>query len=109
MRTVRSIGLLLAALVSGCAQIDPYTREGMWQPEGANDSNLAAMVANPYDLIRGHGETLPQPRLATLAVSRLLGGTPAPLPPLSAEVAPGSGGSTVTVIPAAAAAAAGTN
>lgn len=46
------IGLLLAA-AAGCSETDPYSRPGMWQPEGANAGNMAAMVANPSDLVRG--------------------------------------------------------
>ena len=102
--------LLLTAMAGGCAQVDPYTRDGMWQPEGVNDQNLAAMVAQPTDLLHGHGESLPQPRLASVAVTRLLSGTPTPLPPISADVAPGAGGISVSVVPAASAtAAAGAN
>jgi hypothetical protein len=86
-------GLLLAASLAGCAQIDPYTREGMWQPEGVNSVNLAVSVANPSDLLRGHGAAGPQPVLATNAVRRLLAGVPAPLPQLSDDTNPGSGGS----------------
>jgi hypothetical protein len=109
MRALVPACLLLATLASGCAQDDPYTREGMWQPEGINERNLATMVANPYDLIRGHGETLPQPRLATVAVTRLLAGSPTPLPVISSDVAPGAGAISVNVVPAAATAAAGGN
>jgi type IV pilus biogenesis protein CpaD/CtpE len=28
-------------------------RDGMWRPNGANESNLRAMVASPSDLVRG--------------------------------------------------------
>jgi hypothetical protein len=109
MRALLPAGLLLATLVSGCAQDDPYTRDGMWQPEGINDQNLAAMAANPADLLHGHGESRPQPRLATVAVTRLLAGSPTPLPVISADVTPGSGAISVNVVPAAATAAAGGN
>jgi len=47
--------LLSGLLLAGCTSIDPYHRAGMWQPSGANAANLAAMVADPHDLIRGHG------------------------------------------------------
>ena len=91
--------LLVPALVAGCAQVDPFTRDGMWQPEGINERNLAVSVVNPGDLLRGHGETRPQPRMATDAVRRLLAGVPTPLPTISADAAPGSGGS-ATAAPA---------
>jgi hypothetical protein len=87
---VRTILSLL--LLGGCAQIDPYTREDMWQPNGANSLNLAAMVVQPSDLIRGHGDPGPQPVLASIAVGRLLLGVPKPLPPVSDDSAPGGGG-----------------
>ena len=34
---------------------DPYLRTDVWQPTGANAANIAAMVADPHDLISGHG------------------------------------------------------
>jgi len=78
--------------LSGCAQVDPYTRTGMWQPGGVNARNLAAMVAEPTDLLRGRGSEQAQGVTSTSAVMRLLNGTPTPLPTLSATTAPGSGG-----------------
>ncbi len=47
------ISLALLLLLAGCEAIDPTTREGMWHPNGANDTNLRAMVAVPADLVRG--------------------------------------------------------
>ncbi|MCC7426696.1 MAG: hypothetical protein IT557_07320 [Alphaproteobacteria bacterium] len=49
--------LLLTALVpmlalGACAA---YDDEGKWRPTRANDANLAMMVENPRDLIRGRG------------------------------------------------------
>jgi type IV pilus biogenesis protein CpaD/CtpE len=66
--------LLLACLLAlaGCDSTDPYLRPGMWQPTGANQRNLAAMVVNPSDLIRGHGESGSDGRRADIAVSRVL-------------------------------------
>jgi len=78
--------------LSGCAQVDPYTRTGMWQPGGVNARNLAAMVVQPTDLLRGRGSEQAQGVTSTSAVMRLLNGTPTPLPTLSASSAPGSGG-----------------
>jgi hypothetical protein len=57
--------------MAGCAQTDPYQRIGAWQPSGVVDGNLAAMVADPRDLIRGHGDPTPEPHAAPLAVQRL--------------------------------------
>jgi type IV pilus biogenesis protein CpaD/CtpE len=53
MPAVFAIGL--STLLPGCAQTDPYKREGMWQPVGANAINLAAMLDKPSDLVRGRG------------------------------------------------------
>ena len=36
---------------------DPYYRTDVWQPNGANAANIAAMVADPHDLIRGRGDS----------------------------------------------------
>ncbi len=95
--------LVFAGGTSACSQLDPYSRTGMWQPEGTNSVNLAVMAAYPRDLLRGHGDPGPQPVLATAAARRLLAGVPKPLPVLSADAAPGSG---AAAAPAAAAPAA---
>ncbi len=88
MRSVLSATVLVLTL-AGCAQTDPYTRDGMWQPEGVNERNLDAMVANPADLVYGHGDTRPDSQLATTAVTQLLAGRAKPLPALSSDTAPG--------------------
>jgi type IV pilus biogenesis protein CpaD/CtpE len=49
--------LLAAVLLAGCTRLDPYHRAGMWQPEGVNQGNLAAQVADPRVLVWGHGAT----------------------------------------------------
>ena len=49
------VAIGLSTLLGGCSQTDPYTREGMWQPVGANAINLATMLERPADLVRGHG------------------------------------------------------
>ena len=82
--------LLAPAAVGGCATLDPYERPGQWQPVGANSRNLAAMVANPRDLIRGHGETRTSGVQATSPVTALLAGKPAPLPNDSSQSGTGS-------------------
>lgn len=72
--------LLALLLLAGCASTDPYQRAGMWQPTGANSRNLAAMVANPYDLIRGRGERGTSGPEGTTPVTRLWAGRTTPLP-----------------------------
>jgi uncharacterized membrane protein YgcG len=55
-RIIIRLALLAAVLVvAACQDMNPYTRSDTWQPTGANAGNIAAMVANPYDLIRGRG------------------------------------------------------
>lgn len=98
-----ALALLLA--LTGCAQVDPYTRTGMWQPGGVNSLNLAAMVANPHDLMQGRGSAGAQGTTATAAVERLLAGVPTPLPSVSAATTPGSGAGNAAAGPAPAPAA----
>jgi hypothetical protein len=50
MTTKYFIALFLLIALAGCDQIDPYKRSGDWRPNGANDSNLRAMVRVPSDL-----------------------------------------------------------
>lgn len=70
--TVPLIGLLLLA---GCASRDPYRRTDVWQPTGANAANLAAMVANPHDLISGRGDNRQLAKMPYRAVERIWTGT----------------------------------
>jgi type IV pilus biogenesis protein CpaD/CtpE len=63
------ISVLLA--LAGCAETDPYEREGVWRPNGANDANLRAMVANPADLARGVGDGRGNSQQAEAAIERL--------------------------------------
>jgi hypothetical protein len=61
----------LIAFLSGCNTLEPYTRAYSWHPTGANEANLAAMAANPSDLVHGRG-TSPSDGLAgAAAVDRL--------------------------------------
>jgi type IV pilus biogenesis protein CpaD/CtpE len=66
----RPVLFALLTLLGGCSR-DPYKRTDVWRPEGTNDVNLAAMVANPNDLIRGQSDTGPQYKLGTHAVEQL--------------------------------------
>jgi type IV pilus biogenesis protein CpaD/CtpE len=63
--------LIMATSCAGCAMTDPYQRAGMWQPSGAVQANLAAMVANPGDLVTGHGDGQAAQYQTTGAVDRL--------------------------------------
>lgn len=71
--------LLLAA--SGCTMVqNPMMREGTWHPTGANAANLAAMVANPHDLVEGQAETGTIGPEAAMPVARLRADKVKPLP-----------------------------
>ena len=84
--------LLILVALCGCSAMDPYAREGMWQPNGSNDLNLAAMVSNPRDLIAGHGDAALRPMQTTAAVDRLVADKAKPLLPLDPDIAPGGAG-----------------
>ncbi|MCB8875900.1 hypothetical protein [Acidisoma silvae] len=67
----------LAALgCAGCAMTDPYQRDGMWQPTGAIPANIAVMVADPNDLIAGHGESTPTHYDSTIPIDRIMADKP---------------------------------
>lgn len=72
--------LLLVAPLCGCAAIDPFTREGVWRPTGANEANLQAMLDNPQDLIAGRGASGSNATMAAQAVERLRTDRVRPLP-----------------------------
>jgi hypothetical protein len=85
-RSARRLGIASLALAfgcAGCAAIDPYQRAGMWQPTGAVQANLAAMVADPADLTMGRGDSQTGHYQTTTAVDRLWADQPKPL--LSAQ------------------------
>jgi len=65
--------------IGGCAY-DPYERPGSWQPTGANERNLRAMVANPVHLNRGAEPTYERGDAGANAVTRLLTERRRPLP-----------------------------
>jgi type IV pilus biogenesis protein CpaD/CtpE len=70
---------LLVLLLAGCADTDPYRRTDVWSPSGANPGNIAAMVANPHDLIIGRGANVADTRQAVIAVDRIWLDRPKPL------------------------------
>lgn len=69
MRRATAAVLLLA--LSGCSAIDPYTREGVWRPRGANDANLRLHVADPQMLDRGVDDPRSDGQMTTAAIQRL--------------------------------------
>jgi hypothetical protein len=86
--------LLLLIVLAGCAQTDPYRREGAWHPNGANDSNLRAMIVVPSDLVLGARASPTAGELATAPMSRLYHDKVRPLPDTGlAQIVPVSSGS----------------
>lgn len=57
-------------LLAGCMSREPYHRTDVWQPTGANIANIAAMAADPHDLIRGRGVTEHSAKAPELAVEK---------------------------------------
>lgn len=79
--------------LAGCAQIDPLTRDGMWQPVGANTTNLRAMVAVPGDLVMGRAARTSDGNRAARAMDRLRTDRVYPLPESGISKIGGTGGS----------------
>lgn len=65
------MAICAVSVLNGCAWSDPYQRSGMWHPTNVNAGNLAAMVADPWDLTRGRGDPSPGVRTSTDAVDRM--------------------------------------
>lgn len=84
------VGLLV--LLAGCMERDPYLRTDVWRPTGAVQTNLAAMVAEPRDLIRGRGSDGTGARAAGTAVTRVWMDAPRSLTPGGAPPAVGQTG-----------------
>jgi hypothetical protein len=97
------LALLPLLAVGGCSMMDPYTRQGTWRPAGVNDANLGVMLADPMDLVRGHGQAGTDGQVAATAINRLRTGQVKPLlieDTLSSATAGGSGPSSGGSAPA---------
>jgi hypothetical protein len=93
------LGIAAAALLAGCHPHPArYNDSGEWHPNGANAANLAAMVANPLDLVRGHGDPGSDGAEAADAVRRLRTGQVAPV---AASIMAGGGGASAGGSPGA--------
>ena len=79
----RLIVFSLSMALAACAMVDPLTRPGLWQPIGANDTNLAAMVADPQDLVTGVPDRTADGQIAAAAVARYRAGKVKDLPDVS--------------------------
>jgi type IV pilus biogenesis protein CpaD/CtpE len=96
--TMRTMILLTCAALAGCAQIDPFQREGMWRPSGANEANLRAMVVDPGHLTVGVGTDRTDGQAAAGAVDRLRRDRVKPLPD-TAIARIGAGGGAAAAVP----------
>ena len=76
----RTLAIVLLLIVAGCRDTDPVLRPDLWNPVGVNETNIAAMVASPQDLIHGvEGQNADGVRAAA-AVRRLETNHVKPLP-----------------------------
>jgi type IV pilus biogenesis protein CpaD/CtpE len=89
-----AVAALSLLALAGCNQIDPLKRPYMWEETGVNNSNIAAMAANPADLTHGRDTPQHRVRLESDSVESLYGGKPKPL--LSAGGSSGSSGAPAT-------------
>lgn len=70
----------LATLSAGaCSPRYEYDRPGTWQPTGANEANLRAMLADKRDLAGGASASTERGNTAARAVTRLLNDRRRPL------------------------------
>lgn len=83
--------LCVTAAIGGCMDRDPYRRTDVWRPTGANAANIAAMVADPNDLIRGRGTTRTDTKAPMMAIDRVVTDRPKPLVPIGDQTGSGGG------------------
>ena len=77
---MRAVSACLAVCLAGCSAEDPLTRPGLWHPTGANDANLAAMIADADDLVTGVPNRTADGQVAAAAVARYRAGKVKGLP-----------------------------
>lgn len=90
---VRSTIVLALLSATGCDATDPFLREGDWNPRGSNAANLATMVEDPMDLVRGRRDDRVGGQLAAAAISRLRRDQLKPLPAIDTSQVPGGASS----------------
>jgi type IV pilus biogenesis protein CpaD/CtpE len=98
--------VLLVMAVAGCASSDPYRRTDVWAPTGSNAGNIAAMVADPNDLIHGRSDNTGDALQAVGAIDRVRQDRAKPLTGLSDTAAPAASAPPAAGAPPAASAAA---
>jgi type IV pilus biogenesis protein CpaD/CtpE len=84
---------LLSAVLAACAHNTDLIAKLNDEPLGhTNESNIAAMVANPADLIRGHGGGPVDAAVSTAPIDRLESDHVKPLPNPGGASGGGGGG-----------------
>lgn len=87
--------LVLAAslpMAIGCQGPEASGRPPEWSFSGANNSNLAAMIDDPMDLVHGRGDRRASGQLAAAAVTRLRRDQVKPLPSIETSQTRAAGG-----------------
>ena len=73
------LAALVASGLTGCDALDPQDRPYAWHPTNANAVNIAAMAANPRDLLVGRETARGSARNGVAAVQRIWDDKPAAL------------------------------
>jgi len=68
MRLRLAVVVLVPMALVACDALDADRQADSWQPKGLNAANLAAMVQDPADLARGHGDPGPDRKVGAHAV-----------------------------------------
>jgi hypothetical protein len=85
-----ALAALAALALSACAG-DDFARPGTWQPAGANEANLRAMLADPAHAARGVAAETERGATAGRAIRALDRGRRPPLPETQLSRVGGSG------------------
>jgi type IV pilus biogenesis protein CpaD/CtpE len=85
-------GAVCLGFLAGCGNRDPYQRDDVWYPSGANAANLAAQVADPRDLVRGRNDLKQLADTSSRAIARVRSDSPKPLTPGTSSGSSGGGG-----------------
>lgn len=84
---------LVLPAVTGCAGLGISDRQADWNFTGANQANLARMLDNPTDLVRGRSEPKAGGQMAVAAAVRLRRDAVKPLPSVDTQQISASGSS----------------
>lgn len=91
-KTLYAVAAASLLALTGCNQIDPLKRPYMWEATGVNAHNIAAMAANPADLVRGRDQARRRVIVESEGVQRLWYGKTLPLLSDTPGTAGSSGG-----------------